>query len=142
MQPTNVEDWDLFAQVCQAYRGLSEAFMNQIDMHRGQAIVLCRLVEQDGITQSELAERLAVQGATVTSMVQRMEESGLVIRHRDAEDNRLVRVYVTEKGRNHERAITEQFERLQSAVFAGISPEDLVVLRRVLSKLQANMAHV
>lgn len=142
MDRINIEDWELLAQVCQAYRGLSDAFMNQIAMHRAQATLLCRLYVQEGMTQSEIGEQLAIQGATVTNIVQRMEEAGLVVRQRDAEDNRLVRVYLTDLGRDHERAITEQFARLEEAIFAGISHEERAFLRRILNQLQANMAHI
>jgi DNA-binding MarR family transcriptional regulator len=72
----SVQDWELVAQVCQAYRSLSDAFIDRIGMHRAQATVLCRLYGQDGMTQSDIGEQLSVQGATVTNMLQRMEESG------------------------------------------------------------------
>src|SRR5262245_5102935 len=98
--------------------------MGQVDMHRAQAFLLCRLFEQDGMSQSEIADQLSVQGATITNMLQRMEESGLVIRRRDTDDNRLVRVYLTDAGRDKERAINEQFANLEEAIFAGINHQD------------------
>jgi DNA-binding MarR family transcriptional regulator len=52
-------------------------------MHRAQALLLCRLYVQDGITQSGIGNQLSVQGATVTYMLQRIEECGLVTRRRD-----------------------------------------------------------
>src|SRR5437762_6804159 len=125
----SIEDWELLAQVAQAYRSLSDSFMDRIGMHRAQATLLCRLFDQDGMTQSEIAEQLAVQGATVTNMLQRMEEAGLVTRRRDPEDNRLVRVYLTEKGRKQERAITEQFMKVEEAIFEGLDNEDRAILR-------------
>jgi DNA-binding MarR family transcriptional regulator len=134
-----VQDWELLAQVCQAYRSLSDAFIDQIAMYRAQATVLCRLYAQDGMTQSEIGDQLSVQGATVTNMLQRMEESGLVRRRRDPEDNRLVRVYLTESGREKERAITEQFLKLESTVFGGISEDDRVLFRRILNQMLHNM---
>ena len=54
-----VKDWELLAQFSQAYRTLSDAFMEQITMHRAQATVLCKLFMQDGLTQSEIAQQLA-----------------------------------------------------------------------------------
>src|SRR5215218_5771835 len=127
-----VEDWELLAQFSQAYRSLSDSFMDQIGMHRAQSTLLCRLYVQDGMTQSEIAEQLAVQGATVTSILQRMEEAGLVTRSRDPDDNRLVRVYLTPAGKAKERAITEQFMKLQAAVFAGLDDQQRAQLRRML----------
>jgi DNA-binding MarR family transcriptional regulator len=97
-----VEDWELMAQFAQAYRGLSDILMDQIALHRSQAMVLCKLFAQDGMTQSEIAQQLSVQGATMTDMLQRMEEASLVSRRRDPEDNRLVRVYLADTGREKE----------------------------------------
>jgi len=133
------DDWELLAQVSQAYRALSDDFINRIALHRAQAGLLCRLFANDGITQSEIAEQLAVQGATVTNLLQRMEESGLVTRRRDLDDNRLVRVYLTDSGRQTERAITEQFIQLESTVFEGIGEAERVQLRRLLRQMLINM---
>ena len=132
-------DWQLLAQLCLAYRSLSDSLMDQIDMHRAQAALLCRLFNQDGLTQSELADQLSVQGATVTNMLQRMEETGLVSRRRDDDDNRLVRVNLTEAGRERERAITDQFVKLEQAVFEGISDDDRARLRQLLRHMLHNM---
>ena len=133
------DDWELLAQVSQAYRALSDDFINRIAMHRAQAGLLCRLFANDGITQSEIAEQLAVQGATVTNILQRMEEAGLVTRRRDLDDNRLVRVYLTDAGRQTERAITEQFIQLEGAIFEGIDEPERAQLRRLLRKMLENM---
>ena len=133
------DDWELLAQVSQTYRALSDDFINRIAMHRAQAGLLCRLFANDGITQSEIAEQLSVQGATVTNILQRMEEAGLVTRRRDLDDNRLVRVFLTDAGRQKERAITEQFVQLESAVFDGISEPERALLRRLLRQMLHNM---
>ena len=135
----SVEDWELLAQFSQAYRSLSDSFMDQIGMHRAQSGLLCRLYVQDGMTQSEIAEQLGVQGATVTSILQRMEEAGLVTRHRDPEDNRLVRVYLTPAGKEKERAITEQFMKLQGAVFEGFDEGQRAALRQMLRQMLHSM---
>jgi DNA-binding MarR family transcriptional regulator len=108
-------------------------------MHRAQASLLCQLYVHEGMTQSEIGEQLAVQGATITNILQRMEEAGLVTRRRDLDDNRLVRVYLTDAGRQKERAITEQFLSLESAVFEGINEKDRALMRRLLQQMLHNM---
>ena len=135
-----VDDWELLAQVAQSYRTLSDALLEQISMHRAQAVLLCQLYTQDGLTQSELAEQLAVRGATVTNMLQRMEEANLVSRRRDADDNRLVRVYLTAAGREKEQSIVAQFLKLEATVFAGFSADEREMLRRLLRQLWTNMS--
>jgi DNA-binding MarR family transcriptional regulator len=97
------------------------------------------VARQDGLTQSEIANQLAVQGATVTNMLQRLEEAGLVTRRRDPDDNRLVRVYLTEAGRQKERSINQQFGHLQELIFKGIGEEERVVLRRWLHQIILNI---
>lgn len=136
---TNLDDAFLLAQFSQVYRGMIDAFMDQVDTHRGQALLLCTIVKQDGMTQSEIAEQLSVQGATVTNMLQRMEESGLVVRRRDADDNRLVRVYLTDAGRKKEQTIHQQFLEVEATVLNGIAEEDRARLRVVLKQMIENM---
>ncbi len=136
----NVEDWELLAQVAQSYRVLSENIMDGIGMHRAQATLLCRLYVNNGMTQSEIADQLSVQGATVTNILQRMEEAGLVSRRRDPDDNRLVRVYLTEALRENERAITQKFVELEAAVFDGIADAERVRLRGLLRQMLTNVS--
>ncbi len=141
MAPNNpAEDWELLSQISQAYRSLSDTLMDQIGMHRAQATLLCRLFAQDGMTQSEIADQLGVQGATVTNMLQRMEETGLVIRQRDNEDNRLVRVYLTDDGRTKELLIAEQFAKLETLIFEGFAATDRAKLRELLRRLYTNIS--
>lgn len=133
-----VKDWELLAQFAQAYRSLSGVLMDQIKLHRSQAMVLCKLFHADGITQSEITQQLSVQGATVTDMLQRMEETGLVSRRRDTDDNRLARVYLTEAGREKESFIMEQFLILESAIFEGFDESERILLRQFLSRALDN----
>jgi DNA-binding MarR family transcriptional regulator len=62
-----------------------------------------------------------------------------VTRRRDPNDNRLVRVYLTDAGRRLERDINAQFMRVEEATFSGLSPEDRVALRRMLRQMLRNM---
>jgi MarR family transcriptional regulator, organic hydroperoxide resistance regulator len=134
-----IEDWQLLARFSQAYRSLSDAFMDRIEMHRAQASLICRLYHHDGQSQSELAKQLGVQGPTATDMLQRMEEAGLVARRRDAANNRLVRVYLTDAGRDRERVITEQYLKVEDAVFAGFSEAEKNQFRQMLRRMLENM---
>ena len=70
-------------------------------------MLLCKLFHEDGMTQSEIAQQLSIQGATVTDILRRMEEVGMVTRRRDLADNRLVRVYLSEAGRGKEPSIID-----------------------------------
>jgi MarR family transcriptional regulator, organic hydroperoxide resistance regulator len=135
----NLDDWQLLSHVSQVFRSVSDTFTDQVDIPRGQATVMCAVARQDGLTQTEIADQLSVQGASVTNMLQRLEEAGLIIRRRDQEDNRLVRVYLTEAGRQKEQSINEQFGSMQELIFKGISEQDRVLLRQWLQQIIMNI---
>src|SRR5438128_11889279 len=61
--------------------------------------VLVALWEQDGLSLSELAQRSFFDGPTMTGIVDRLENSGLVERRRDSQDRRVISVYLTDAGR-------------------------------------------
>lgn len=59
-----------------------------------------KLIDQLGeLSLSELAMKLATQNATVTGIIDRMDEAGLVTRARSPEDRRVWHVRLTERGR-------------------------------------------
>ena len=136
----SIDDWQLLSHLSQVFRNVSDSFTDQVDIPRGQATLLCVLAIRDGMTQSEIAEQLSVQGATVTNMLQRLEETGLVIRRRDPEDNRLVRVYLTEAGREKERSINAQLDGLQALIFKGLREDERALLRKWLNQIIANIS--
>ena len=137
--PTKIDDALLLAQFSQMYRSAIDSFMDTLGMYRGQSLLLCTVRKQDGMTQSEIAEALSVQGATVTNMLKRLEEAKLVVRRRDPEDNRLVRVYITEEGRALEEAIGERLKHLEESILSGLNPQERETLRQLVWKMIANM---
>ncbi len=63
-----------------------------------QYLTMLALWENDGLTVSELGERLFLDSGTVTPLLKRLESAGLVQRERDAQDERRVRVHLTDAG--------------------------------------------
>lgn len=77
------------------YKPLLEA----IGLTYPQYLVMLVLWEQDGLTVSELGERLYLDSGTLTPLLKRLETGGNLRRERDAEDERRVRISLTEAGR-------------------------------------------
>ena len=71
-------------------------------VHPGQFFCLRAVSERDGISQRELADELHVAPPSVSRMLQNMERAGLVERRDDERDQRITRVYVTDRGRDFE----------------------------------------
>lgn len=127
------------AHVCKLHRQRAGLLLEEVGLHVGQEMMLCVLWERDGMTQTELADALRIQPATVTNALQRMEREGFVERRSDAQDHRRTRVYVTEKGRLIEAAIRAQWHQLEDASFGDLSVEERVLLRRLLWQVYENL---
>ena len=129
----------VLAQACHLHRQRADVLLNHLGVHVGQEMFLCELWANEGITQTELAERLLLQPATVTNSLQRMEREGFVERRTDAEDQRISRVYLTDKGRNLEESIQEKWSQLEQESFGNLTIEEAVLLRRLLLQVYQNL---
>ena len=63
-----------------------------------QYIVMIVLWERDDLSVKQLGERLALDSGTLTPLLKRLQQAGLVTRHRDPADERVVRVRLTSAG--------------------------------------------
>ena len=107
--------------------------------HPGQAFSLWMLSEHDGMSQAELAQVLHVSRPTVTIMVQKMEGAGLIERRTDADDKRVVRLYVTESGRTLQAHFREVHDSLVDDTIAPLSEDDQRELERILGLIRDNL---
>lgn len=64
-----------------------------------QYLVMLVLWEQSGVTVNQLGERLGLDSGTLTPLLKRLGARGLITRERDSEDERRVRLHLTDDGR-------------------------------------------
>src|SRR4051812_46097747 len=107
----------LLARACKAHRGSVGATLAETGLHVGQEMVLSHLWTQNGLTPSELADRLGVEPPTVTNMLSRMEKAGLLKRYRDPQDARCTRVHLTEKGQELREPVERRWATVQERAF-------------------------
>jgi DNA-binding MarR family transcriptional regulator len=91
------------------------------------------------LSQSSIAERLFVTGASVTSLVDTLERKGLVTRTRDADDRRVVLVALTEAARPIIDAFLAEVTRLHAAEFAVLDEEERETLVSLLAKVAGSI---
>ena len=132
----------LLVQVCRLHHSRAHALLEGVGLHRGQPRLLRALWENDGLTHTELASRLQVQPATITRMVQRMEKAGFIVRSPDQDDQRVSRVHLTEAGHAVREQVQQIWQQLEEEALAGLSPEDLVLLRRFYVQIRDNLMRV
>ena len=113
--------------------------LDELGLHRGQAFVLRALWDQDGITQSELTERLNRSPSTTTKTVQWLEKAGFVRRGADDSDERVSRVRLTDAGRDIRPAVEEVWNRLDRQIFQGFSNQELALFSDFLVRVCQNL---
>src|SRR5438876_9984265 len=103
-------------------------------------MLLKYLWNQDGLSQKEIGEFMEIQSATVTRMVIRMERAGFVERRTDAEDERVSRVYLTERGRSLQPVAEQGWMALEQQILASCSLEERLLLRRYLHQFDRKLS--
>lgn len=129
----------LLGQVCKLHHARAHALLEALGLYRGQPRLLHALYEGEGITHSDLAERLRVTPATITKMIQRMEKAGFVERRPDPADQRISRVYLTEPGRTIHEAVDDALGTLEDESLTGLSEEERLELYRLLVHVRDNL---
>jgi DNA-binding MarR family transcriptional regulator len=109
---------------------------------RAQWKVMFRLDRKPGMRQVDLADSLDVEPITLCRIVDRLEESGLVERRRDPGDRRAWQLYLTEQAGPMTATLRGLGNDLIADAFAGIDPNDIATLRRVLDQVRSNLANL
>jgi len=107
---------------------------------RAQWKVLFRLSRQPGLRQIELADILDVEPITLSRIIDRLEEAGLVERRTDPADRRAWRLELTAKAEPLIAKLRTLAEALMDEAFAGLSNEELELMRAKLTKIRDNIA--
>jgi MarR family transcriptional regulator for hemolysin len=105
----------------------------QYGMTRAQWAVLFRLDRSEGLKQSELAELLDLQPISLTRLLDRLAENGLIERRPDPNDRRANRLFLTPAARPLLERLTKLGEGMMEAVLEGL---DGKAIERMLSDLQ------
>jgi DNA-binding MarR family transcriptional regulator len=129
----------IFGQVVRLHYSRAYLSLEKVGIFPGQAPLLFILGKQDGLSQKELADKLFIKAATATVMLKRMQYSGLVERHIDEKDQRVIRVFLTEKGRQTLEVTRKIFKEIGSQCFKNFSPEEQLLLRRLFMQMRENL---
>lgn len=97
----------------------------------GQEGVLSVIAQHPAMTQKELAKTLGIQPASVSELLMKLERKGLVLREKDEQDRRSIKVQLTGEG---QQLLAEPQEEIPDP-FRALSAEEQEQLRTLLEKL-------
>jgi DNA-binding MarR family transcriptional regulator len=127
-----------------AHRAFVKALADELEQHgilTAQWSVLRILWDIEGLTQVELAERMRVEKASLTGVLEGMERRGLILRERNAEDRRKINITLTAQGRRLKTKLLPHAAKINRKATRGMSETETGELRRLLAKLIQNLEH-
>lgn len=113
--------------------------LRELNLYVGQDNLLFRLWVGDGITQMQLCEHLKCEPPTVTNMVKSMEQNGFIYRKRDERDARVMRIFLTDKGKELEKPVKLIWKQQQDKLLNSILPEERLILRELMKRMERNL---
>ncbi|MEE6657521.1 MarR family transcriptional regulator [Pediococcus acidilactici] len=110
-----------------------------ISLTKGQFLYLARVCENPGIIQGELAELLRVDRTTAARALRKLEEQGLISRRFAADNQKIKRLYPTEKGRDVYPIIKRENEYSNATALRGLSEAEVKQVRNLLLRVEKNV---
>jgi DNA-binding MarR family transcriptional regulator len=104
-----------------------------------QWMVLIRLWEKDGVSQTELSDATLRDAPTMSRIVRGMEERGIISRQRSTEDGRIQTVHLTRKGRALKDKLVPVARGLVTRMARGVTAADLATTRSTLVRMFENL---
>lgn len=106
----------------------------------GQPKVLDYLHDHDGASQTEIARACHIEAATLTSLLNRMEEKQLLVRRTLHGNRRTYYIFLTPQGREMAAQVQRMFAQLEQTAFDGLEDREQAELQRLLCRVYENLA--
>ena len=148
LKEASLIDWLAYCsrRITYAYDGVLQGWCRQeckpycLTSH--QWGVLALLQEEDGAMLGALSRMRGIDAPTITGIVKRLEQSGLVERRADLEDRRIVRVCLTAEGRSCCESLADVAEAFAERLLQSLSQADQLYLLQELQLLLSNVSAV
>lgn len=106
----------------------------------GQPKVLDYLKDHDGASQKEIAAGCLIEAGSLTSILNRMEEKGLIERKMLNGNRRTFHIFMTESGKKNQKLVKEAFKKIEKTALNGISEEEQKLFMDIFCRIYRNLA--
>ena len=137
--PINREFGFILNDVARLLRTYADYKAAQFGITRAQWAVLVRLERSEGLNQTELADMLDLQPITLTRLLDKLSDSGLIERRPDPGDRRAKRLFLTPAARPLLKRPAELGEETMTSTLAGIDPESIEKMVSQLALVKENL---
>lgn len=111
-----------------------------VDAFNGaQGRILYVLWQKDDIPIVELSKKTGLAKTTLTSMLDRMEDAGLILRVFDKSDRRQIRITLTEQAHSLSGEYDEVSQDMNKIYYAGFSDDEIIAFENTLRRILKNL---
>ena len=110
-----------------------------VDLNPAQFRILYILWGNDNITITELAKETSLEKTTLTSMLDRLEQTGNIVKKKDDKDKRKTRILLSSNSKQLEKIYELAIEEIKSICLNGLSPADDKILRGYMEIVLDNL---
>ena len=108
----------------------------------GQPKVLDYLKDHDGASQKEIAAGCLIEAESLTSILNRMEEKGLIERKMLNGNRRTFHIFMTESGKKNQKLVEETFEKIEETALNNVSEEEQKAFMEIFLRIYRNLAEI
>lgn len=105
----------------------------------GQPKILDYLKDHNGASQKEIAAACQIEAGSLTSVLNRMEEKGMVQRKTLHGDRRTYHIFLTSFGEEQKKHVEQAFEELEQQALSGFTPEECQKGRELMQAIFRNL---
>lgn len=113
--------------------------MEDVGLKPSQAGVLFVLNCEGRLSQRELAEKIGITPPSMTVALRKLEDQGYIVKEPDKEDQRIIRILLSDKGKECIEELKEIMDSMEELLFQGISPEEKMFFRRLILEMRKNL---
>ena len=116
------------------------AVLKPLGLSTGQPKVLDHLRYHNGASQKDIAHACHIEPASLTSILNRMEEKGLIERKMLNGNRRTFHIFMTESGKKNQKLVEEAFKKIEKTALNGISEEEQKLFMDIFCRIYRNLA--
>jgi DNA-binding MarR family transcriptional regulator len=101
-----------------------------------QHLILAVLAEEEFLSPAEISDRIAMDGSTLSGVLDRMTEAGLIKKEENPEDRRSIRASLTSRAKRMREDLAEQRRAINEELTSRFNMEERLLLKRLLKDLK------
>lgn len=117
----------------------AHSYFEKIGLHPGQTKLLLMLRKLNGLSQREICDELNVKPSTIAVMIKRMEKTELIERKNDEHDQRISRVFITDKGMEICKTLEDINSEIEKECLKNFTEEEIEISKQFLIRMRDNL---